>query len=154
MELYVTKKVDSIEDFTFVTTSEARLPLLHLVSPSVEICKEANGRYFVTSQEDLSHFIKLKRLICKNITNKDQEKTKLADDVVWVKPSPMMYYKNENVLVPCNRIILNHPVQLQLSCKSDDIYRLPKPYHIHNMVWTIDYVIVNKDFPWEALNNI
>lgn len=152
MELYVTKKADSSDDFSFVSSPDAVLPLLHVVTPVVEIHKDAAGGYFIveTTEGELSNMIKLKRLVCKSVGN--EEKTKMADDILWVKPSPVMYYKKDQVLVPCTRMLLNHSVRLQVSCKSDHIYRMPKPYNVTNMFWTIDVVLVDKDFPWEALS--
>lgn len=148
----MTKKVDSSEDFSFVSTTDVVLPLLHVVTPVVEIHRDAGGGYFIvdTTEGELANLIKLKRLVCKSVGS--EEKIKLADDVLWVKSSPIMYYKKGDVLVPCTRMLLNHPVRLQLSCKSDHIYRIPKPYNVTNMFWTIDVVLVDKDFPWETLS--
>jgi hypothetical protein len=159
MELYVTKKVDNAEDFSLSPLDT--LPHMHIITPLVIIKRDPNGNFYISdvpsetnTNNSVSHLIKIKKLICKQGFKKepeDPEKYKLSDDVVWVKGSPIMYYKCENTLVPCNRLILNQPIQLQISCKSTNIYSVPKPYNIYNMFFTIDYVMVDKTFKWELL---
>lgn len=164
MELYVTKKVDTGEDFSL--TPLETLPYMHIVTPPVVIKRDASGGYYIADsvQEDgstssaVNNLIKLKKLISKQGFKKDAAdetdvKYKLADDIVWVKPSPIMYYKKENILVPCNKLIVNYPVQIQISCKSENIYAVTKPYNVYNMFWTIDYVIVDKTFNIDILAN-
>jgi len=158
MELYITKKVESGDDFNIAPLDT--LPHMHIITPQVIIRRDIGGNFYISDipggeSSIVSHLIKLKKLICKQAFKKDpedSEKYKLADDIVWVKNSPIMYYKCENTYVPCNRIILNYPVQLQISCKAINIYSVGKPYNSYNMVWTIDYVIVDKTFKWEVLS--
>ena len=159
MELYITKKVDNADDFGLAPLDT--LPHMHIVTPLVIIKRDPNGNFYLsdvsnenTNSNSVSHLIKLKKLICKQGFKRDPEdleKYKLGDEIVWVKGSPIMYYKCDNTLVPCNRLILNQPVQLQISCKSTNIYSVTKPYNVYNMFWTIDYVIVDKTFKWELL---
>jgi hypothetical protein len=159
MELYVTKKVDDGADFALAALDT--LPHMHIITPQVIIKRDANGNFYLsdipseTNSNSITHLIKIKKLICKQGFKKDDndnEKYKLADDVVWVRNSPTMYYKCENMLVPCNRLILNEPVQLQISCKALNIYSVSKPYNIYNMTFTIDYIFVDKNFKWELLS--
>lgn len=158
MELYVTKKVDNGDDFSLAPLET--LPHMHIVTPTVIVKRDPNGNFYISESTGetnvVSHLMKLKKIICKQGFKKDPDesstdKYKLADDVVWVRNSPTMFYKSDNMLVPCNRLILNHPVQLQISCKSMNIYSVAKPYNVYNMFWTIDYVIVDKNFKWELL---
>jgi hypothetical protein len=160
MELYVTKKVDNGDDFSLAPLDT--LPHMHIITPPVSIRRDASGNYYIAEGADtnvVTHLMKLKRLICKQgfkkeATAEDEktlEKHKLADDIVWVKPSPTMYYKKEGLLIPCNKLLLNFPVQFQISCKSENIYSMGKPYNVYNMFWTIDYVLVDKNFNWDVL---
>lgn len=163
MNLYITKKVDSTDDFTLVPLDT--LPHMHIVTPIIIIKRDASGSFYISEvpgvQGDtniITNLIKLKRIICKqgfkkNIEDISTEKYKISDDIIWVKNSPIMYYKSETTLIPCNRIILNYPVQLQISCKSDNIYSVSKPYNVYNMFWTIDYVLVDKNFKWDMLSD-
>jgi len=161
MELYVTKKLDNGDDFSMAGLDT--LPHMHIVTPLVIIKRDPNGNFYVvdvpneanTNSNIVSHLMKLKKIICKQGFKKDpedNEKYKIGDDVVWVKSSPIMYYKCENMLVPCNKLVLNQPVQLQISCKSLNIYSVSKPYNIYNMAFTIDYIFVDKTFKWELLS--
>lgn len=158
--MYITKKVENSEDFSL--SQSDTLPYIHIITPLVVIKRDSSGNYYISDVSDennitsnyVSPLIKIKKLICKQGFKKDSddnEKYKIGDDVVWVKSSPIMYYKCENTLVPCNRLILNEPVQLQISCKSMNISSLSKPYNIYNMIFIIDYVIVDKNFKWEML---
>lgn len=163
MELYVTKKVDTGEDFSLAPLET--LPYMHIITPQVVIKRDASGSYYVADfvQEGgnptgtVNNLIKLKKLISKQGFKKDASedasdaKYKLADDIVWVKASPIMYYKRENILVPCNKLVVNYPVQLQVSCKSENIYSVSKPYNVYNMFWTVDYVLVDKNFNFDIL---
>ena len=155
MELYVTKKVDSGDDFSIAPLET--LPHMHIITPLVIIRRDASGNYYLTDTGDstsVNHLIKLKKLICKQVFKKptdSDDKYKISDDLVWVKPSPTMYYKKDTIYVACNKVLLNTPVQLQISCKSENVYSVGKPYNVYNMFWVIDYVMVDKDFKWEIL---
>lgn len=160
MELYVTKKVDSSDDFSLAPLDT--LPHMHIVTPPVILKRDASGSFYISDTADtnvVNHLIKLKKIICKQGFKKTEpteegmvpEKYKISDDIVWVKPSPTIFYKKENLYVPCNKLLFNFPVQLQISCKSDNIYHVGKPYNVYNMFWTIDYIIVDKNFDWEML---
>ncbi len=162
MELYVTKKVENGDDFTFL--SSETLPYMHVVTQQIVIKRDASGNYYITDlptentggSNCCSHLMKIKKLLCKQGFKKDSAegdaaKYKLADDILWVKASPIMFYKKDNILVPCNKIILNYPVTLQLSCKADNVYSMGKPYNVYNMFWTIDYVLVDENFNLDML---
>lgn len=160
MELYVTKKVVDSDDLVFLSSDT--LPYMHVVTQQVVIKRDASGNYYITDHQgaettpSCSHLMKIKKLLCKQGFKKDTAegdagKYKLADDILWVKASPIMFYKKENILVPCNKIVLNYPVMLQLSCKSDNVYSMGKPYNVYNMFWTIDYVLVDENFNLEML---
>jgi hypothetical protein len=159
MELYVTKKVDSGDDFSLAPLDT--LPHMHIVTPPVTIKRDASGNWYIADGADanvVSHLMKLKKIICKQGFKKPEteegssnEKYKISDDIVWVKPSPTMFYKKDNLMVPCNKVLLNFPVQLQISCKTENIYHVGKPYNVYNMFWTIDYILVDKNFNWDVL---
>lgn len=158
MEIYVTKKVDSGDDFSLSPLDT--MPHAHIITPNIIIKRDINGSYYLMEAAEntnvVTHLIKLKKLICKQSfkKNSDEDKFKIVDDIVWVRPSPTMYYKKDSILVPCNRMLLNYPVQLQISCKSENIYYISKPYNAYNLVWTIDYIMVDKDFNWDTLNGV
>lgn len=142
MEIYVTKKVDSSDDFTLAPL--VTLPHLHIITPVVIIKRDMLGNYYLSEAQDavVSNLIKLKKLIAK----KQDIKTKSTDDVIWLKPSPRMTYKKDNIIVNCSKLILDYPVQVQLSCRSDDIYTIDKPYNSFNICWTVDNITVDEKF--------
>ena len=142
MEIYVTKKVDSSDDFTLAPL--VTLPHIHIITPVVIIKRDMLGNYYLSEAQDavVSNLIKLKKLIAK----KQDIKTKSTDDVIWLKPSPRMTYKKDNIIVNCSKLILDYPVQVQLSCRSDDIYTIDKPYNSFNICWTVDNITVDEKF--------
>ena len=163
MELYVTKKVDTGEDFALAPLET--LPYMHIITPQVVIKRDASGSYYIAdyvqegsvSTGTVTNLIKLKKLISKQGFKKEtteeasDTKYKLADDIVWVKASPIMYYKKDSLMIPCNKVVINYPVQLQISCRSENIYSVSKPYNVYNMYWTIDYMIVDNTFNIDIL---
>lgn len=163
MELYVTKKVENGDDFSFLSSDT--LPYMHVVTQQVIIKRDASGNYYITdvqgseqttSTNSCSYLMKIKKLICKQGFKKENaegepNKYKLADDIIWVKASPIMFYKRDDLLVPCNKLILNYPITLQLSCKVENVYSMGKPYNVYNMFWTIDYVNVDASFNIDML---
>jgi len=160
MDIYITKKVDSSEDFSLMAVDT--LPTMHIITPPVLLRRAGNGNLFISDVEGgtspgnvVQHVSKLKKIVCKQFVKNDAElsKYKLADEVVWVHPSPIMCYKKDNMVVSCSKLLLNVPLQLQLSCKPDNVYVLPKPYNVYNMTWTIEYIMVDKSFDWATLAN-
>ncbi len=157
MELYVTKKVENGDDFSFLPSDT--LPYMHVITQQVIMKRDASGNYYIIDAPDnnsCSHLMKIKKLVCKQGFKKDtaegdSSKYKLSDDILWVKPSPIMFYKKDNMLLQCNKLVLNYPITLQLSCRADNVYSMGKPYNVYNMFWTIDYVMVDDTFNIEML---
>jgi hypothetical protein len=54
------------------------------------------------------------------------------------------------MFITLNKMVLNKPVKLQLSCKQSYMYSIDKPYNLHNMFWIIDYIIVDESFDFSA----
>lgn len=146
MELYITKKMTVDDDFVFPSCSS--LPFMHVVTPPVEIKSDAfGGLYIATCSEDPHLITKLVKL--KKIAIGKQQK--LADDIIWVKPSPLLLYKNNATKVYCTKVLLGFPMKLQLSCKQSSITTYEKPYSTSNFVWTIDTIIVPDEFDFGTL---
>lgn len=147
MEIYVTKKVESGEDFTMSTSKT--LPYVHIIVSQVIIKRDNLGNYYLSEAQDntISNLIKLKKLIAK----KQDLKHKPTDDVIWIKPSPRMTYSKNNVLIIYPKLVLDYPVQVQLSCKSDDIIIMDKPYNSYNICWTVDNITVDEKFDLNIL---
>jgi hypothetical protein len=142
MEIYVTKKVESGEDFAMSTSKT--LPYVHIIVSHVVIKRDVAGNYYLSEAKEntISNLIKIKRLI-----GKQQDlKNKPTDDVIWIKPSPRMTYSKDNLLIMYPKLILDYPVQVQLSCKSDDIITIDKPYNSYNIYWTVDNITVDDRF--------
>lgn len=157
MEIYITKKLERLDNFVPVNKN---MPYMHFITGgNVEISLDLSTRCFYISKSDNDNFfgtvIKLKKLICKNITRDKHKDTLLTDDIIWVKSSPIMYYMNKNgdIKVPCNKVPLDMPVNLQLSCNAENLHYYEKPYNSCNICFQIDYVIMPDDFDWSIFNN-
>jgi hypothetical protein len=155
MEIYCTKKAENVDDFVFDIPEG--LPYLHIKTPEVIIKCYVNGCYYIadcpTDASFLTNFIKCKKVIAKKAAckgEKEGDKLKLQDDVIWLKPSPIMIYQKRTVdeSVKSTKLILNHPVALQLSFSQEDVYYMGKPYNTFNISFTCDKVTVQDDFPW------
>lgn len=153
MELYTTKKLTSVEEFGLAPSDT--LPCMHVVTPEVIVKIDANDNMYIAECPSdplcIANLIKIKKHLCKQAFASSDDKTKIMDEILWVKPSPCMMYKKGKSQVPINRMIVNRPVRLQLSCKESYMYTMPKPYNVHNMFWSIDYVIVDETFDWNTL---
>jgi hypothetical protein len=157
MEIYSTKKLANAEDLFFDIPET--LPYLHIITPEVIVKCDNNGRFYIadcpSDKNFITNLIKLKKVICKNsfkpIDATDKDKYKLQDEILWVKQSPIMIYKDSKHTCGTTKMTLNHPISLQLSYTFNNFYGIPKPYNIYNMFWTIDYVTVSDDFKWDAL---
>jgi hypothetical protein len=157
MDIYVTKKVENAEDFAFDTPHD--MPYMHVLTPPVIIKCDHNDNFFIaecpSDPNFMSGLIKIKKVITKSMLKQEdipeKEKYKLRDDILWVKQSPMMIYKNKKTGYGTLKMLLNTPLSLQLSFKADNFSGIPKPYNLYNMYWTIDYVHVADDFNWSIL---
>lgn len=163
----MTKKLENPEDLSFGSLRET-LPSIHILTQNVIINKSPCGNYYLTGSvsadnesNSLGHLMKLKKIIAKQMfeskqvleSKSNENKLKMTDDVIWVKPSPLLYYQREGMMIPCNRVLLDYPVKLQLSLSQwKNVYSLGKPYQSCNLFWTIDFCIVDKDFDIELLN--
>ena len=148
MDIYVTKKVDSGDDFSLAPLNT--LPHVHLVITSVLIKRDMMGNYYLSDFQEpniVNNLIKLKKIILK----KQDSKTKSLDDIIWVKPSPKMIYKKNNVCINCPKLVIDFPVQLQISCNTEDVYFIDKPHCAYNICWTVDYIIVDEKFDLSIL---
>lgn len=161
MELYSTKKVANAEDLSFDVPTT--LPYLHIITPEVIVKCDYNDNFYIaecpSDPNFITHLIKIKKIVCKsalkhmNMTDKDKT-YKLQDEILWLKQSPIMIYKNEKHTCPTTKMILNHPMSLQLSFSLNNFYGIHQPYNLYNMFWTIDYVTLQNDFNWSVfLNN-
>ena len=158
MQLYITKKWGENDKFE---PASVYLPYMHICTPEVVISKDViTGAFYVSASKDESFIgamIKLKRVLCrhehKKIEQKD-DKFALTDDIIYLRPSPILYYKSgdDKIVLPCNRLLLDMPVKLQLSVDGKNIMNYPKPYSSYNLVFTIDYVTVLDDFNWNVLS--
>jgi len=157
MELYITKRFESSDKFS---PAHPTLPYMHIMTPEVVVAKDViTSSFYIASTNDVNligNLVKLKRVIAKHdfVPVDTNDKFSLTDDIIYIKPSPMMYYKNVDgtALVPCNRLVLDIPVKLQLSCDKRMITTYPKPYSSCNLYFQIDYVIVQNDFDFRVLN--
>jgi hypothetical protein len=154
MELYTTKKLYKIDDFCLAPHNT--LPSMHIITPEIILQTDINDNIYIaecpSDPSCISNLLKIKKLLCKQEFNKtDEDKSKMMDDIIWVKPSQSMQYKQGSNIVTLNKMLLNRPVKLQLSCKTSVcMYNISKPYNVHNMFWIIDYVIVDAEFDWNA----
>lgn len=157
MEIYVTKKVENADDFAFDIPQT--IPYMHVVTPEVIIKCDHNDNFYIAEcpgdPNYLANLIKIKKVICKSILkHKDvdlRDKYRLQDDVIWIKQSPIMMYKNNKNTYGTVKILLNHPVSLELSFKNENFYGFAKPYNLYNMHFTINYIHVPDDFNWAML---
>lgn len=151
MEIYTTKKISTVDEFGLAPLNT--LPCMHVVTPEIIIRVDANENLYIaesTENPDITcipNLLKIKKLLCKQKYGKE---CKLIDDIIWVKPSPGMLYKKGDMFVTLNKMVLNKPVKLQLSCKQSYMYSIDKPYNLHNMFWIIDYIIVDDSFDFSA----
>jgi hypothetical protein len=156
MELYSTKKISSVEEFGLAPLDT--LPSMHIITPDVIVKVDIHDNMYIADcpndSAGISNLIKIKKLLCKQqmLKNEDSEKVKMMDDIIWIKPAPNMLYKSGKTVIPMNRMLLNRPIKLQLSCKNNYIYNITKPYNVYNMFWSIDYVILEDSFDWNTLN--
>jgi hypothetical protein len=151
MELYTTKKLTIDDEFTLPPVQS--LPYVHVITPLVDIKTDINGNLYIASSEDpncIANLVKLKKIILKQEFAAASEKVKLTDDVIWVKPSPIMQYKNSNNRVFFNKMLTNMPVKLHICCKKQNMISYEKPYSSVNMFWTIDTVTVDDTFDFNV----
>ena len=157
MDIYVTKKVENADDFAFDIPDG--LPYMHVLTPPVIVKCDHNDNFFIAECPSDPNFItgliKIKKVITKHMIKQedipDKDKYKLRDDILWIKQSPMMIYKNSKNGYGTLKMVLNTPLSLQLSFKAANFSGIPKPYNLYNMFWTIDYVNVPDDFNWNML---
>ena len=157
MEIYCTKKVENVDGFQFDVPDT--LPYIHIITPEVIIRCDHNDNFYIadcpSDPNFIPNIIKFKKVMAKNSSNQkeDKEKPKLQDDIIWIKPSPIMIYKKAgtNEHVKFNKVLLNHPMSLQLSYKQSNYTYLPKPYNTYNIFMTCDIVKVADDFDWNVL---
>lgn len=152
MDIYITKKASTDDGFTLAPLDS--LPHMHIITSDVVVKKDANANLYIATSEDqncIPNLIKLKKVLLKQQFKEDPDKPKLLDDVIWIKPSPIMFYKKGATLVPFNKMVTGLPIKLQISCKTSNMYAIEKPYNSYNMYWTVDYVIVDDQFDWNIL---
>jgi hypothetical protein len=152
MDIYITKKNTTDDAFTLAPLDS--LPHMHIVTCPVIVKTDANGNLYIATSEDqnaIPNLIKLKKVLLKQQFKEDPDKPRLLDDIIWIKPSPIMYYKKEKIMVPFNKMITGMPLKLQLSCKTMNMYSLDKPYNSYNMYFTVDYVMVDDKFDWNII---
>ncbi len=163
MEVYCTKKVENVEGFQFDVPDS--LPFIHIITPEVIIRCDHNDNFYIadcpSDPNFIPNIIKFKKVMAKNSCHskddkdkeKEKEKAKLQDDIIWIKPSPIMIYKKQttNEHVKFNKVLLNHPMALQLSYTQSNYSFLPKPYNTYNIFMTCDVVKVPDDFNWSVL---
>ena len=159
MEVYCTKKVENVEGFQFDVPDS--LPFIHIITPEVIVKCDHNDNFYIadcpSDPNFIPNIIKFKKVMAKNsykeITKED--KAKLQDDVIWIKPSPIMIYKKQGATaseyMKFNRMLLNHPLSLQLSYTQGNFQYLPKPYNTYNIFMVCDVVKVPDDFNWNIL---
>lgn len=157
MEVYCTKKVENVEDFQFDVPDT--LPFIHIITPEVIVKCDHNDNFYIADCPSDPNFIpnivKFKKVMAKN-SYKDiskEDKAKLQDEILWIKPSPVMIYKkqNKNEYIKFNKMLLNHPFSLQLSYTQSNFHYLPKPYNTYNIIMLCDFVKVQDDFDWSIL---
>jgi hypothetical protein len=141
MEIYITKKMTPDDELTFPALDT--LPHVHIVTTPVTILSDGCGNYYIAEEATMiSKLLKFKKAIVKQ---------KLTDDIIWVKPSPIMQYKNNKHKVYCSKMIIGVPVKVQLSCRQSNVITYEKPYQTANLVWTIDAVFVDDNFDFQVL---
>jgi hypothetical protein len=146
MELYTTKKLTIDDELTIPTVSS--LPYIHVITPLVDIKSDINGNLYIASSEDpncIANLVKLKKILLKQ-EFANEPKIKMTDDVIWVKPSPMMLYKNATNKVYFSKMLTGMPLKLHITCKKQNMIAYDKPYSSVNMIWTIDTVTVDDSF--------
>jgi hypothetical protein len=155
MELYTTKKLTLDDDFSIPTISS--LPYIHVITPLVDIKNDINGNLYIASSEDpncIANLVKLKKIILKQeFESAENKKIKLTDDVIWIKPSAMMMYKNSTNKIYLNRILTGIPVKIHITCKKYNMISYDKPYNSVNMVWSVDTITVDDAFDFNLLIN-
>lgn len=159
MEVYCTKKVEGADGFAFDVPDT--LPYIHLITPEVIVRCDHNDNFYIADCPSdptfIQNIIKFKKVISKSALKNadserlDKDKAKLQDEVVWIKPSPMMVYKKQKEHLSFNKMLLNHPMRLQLSYTSPNFQYLSKPYNTYNVFFTCDFVHVPEDFAWSIL---
>lgn len=150
MELYTTKKLTTDDDLTIPPI--ASLPYLHVITPLVEIKGDMNGNLYIASSEDpncIANLVKLKKILLKQ-EYPNEAKIKMTDDVIWVKPSPMMLYKNSSNKVYFGKVLTGLPVKLHIICKKQNMISYDKPYSSVNMIWSIDTITVEDTFDFNV----
>ncbi len=162
MDVYCTKKIEGAEGFTFDVPDT--LPYIHIITPEVVVRCDHNDNFYIadcpSDPSFISNLIKFKKVIAKSSlkhaledkTFIEKEKVKQQDDVIWIKPSPIMIYKKPNEHVKFNKMLLNHPLSLQLSYQFSNFNYLAKPYNMYNVCFTCDVVNVKEDFNWSILS--
>lgn len=150
MELYTTKKLTSVDEFCLAPLDT--LPSLHIITPEVLVGVDANDNMYITDCPSdpacIPNLVKIKKLLIKQHFKTEG---KLMDEVVWIRPSPTLVYKCGANIVGLNKVLLNKPIKLQLSCKSGYMYSMGKPYNVNNMFWQVDYVHVDETFDWNSV---
>lgn len=156
MEIYCTKKVENVEGFQFDVPDT--LPYIHIITPEVVIRCDHNDNFYIADCPSdptfIPNIIKFKKVMAKNSSSVSKEdKAKLQDEIIWIKPSPIMVYKKTGTSehAKFNKVLLNHPMSLQLSYTQGNYTYLPKPYNTYNIYMTCDIVKVAEDFNWGNL---
>ena len=149
----MTKKIDASDEFNL--PPHDTLPSIHVITPLVTIKNDNNGNLFIASSEDancINSLVKLKKLLLKQNEQIDTSiKFKLTDDLICVRPSPLMMYTNNKTRVFCNKMITDVPFKLQLSCKKHNMITYDKPYSSVNLTWVIDAVYVSDTFDFSIV---
>ena len=156
MELYITKKLTDISEFSIDTIKNNELPYMHILTPIVELKNDINNNLYIASSEDpnfINNLVKIKKLIIKQ-QFPDETKIKLTDDITWLKPSPILKYKADSNKMYFNKVLTGLPMKLQLVCNSNNITVYDTPYSSYNLHWTIDTIILNNDFDLNILQKI
>ena len=68
MELYITKKLTDISEFSIDTIKDNELPYMHILTPIVELKNDINNNLYIASSEDpnfINNLVKIKKLIIK-----------------------------------------------------------------------------------------
>lgn len=163
MEVYCTKKVENAEDLHLDIPSS--LPYLHIMTPEVIVRSDHNGSFYIaecpSDASFIPNFVKFKKIIAKNavkhvmetsaLDTVEKDKLKLQDDVIWIKPASHMMYKKRNEHVKLPKILLHHPVILQLTFSASSLTHIIKPYNTYNIHFSIDLVTVPETFDWNML---
>lgn len=163
MEVYCTKKVENAEDLHLdIPTS---LPYLHIVTPEVIVRNDHNGNFYISECPSdvtfISNFVKFKKIIAKKaikhvmetspLDTVEKDKLKLQDDVIWIKPSANLIYKKPNEHVKLPKMLLHHPIILQLTFSASSLTHIIKPYNTYNIYFSCDCVSVQDSFDWNLL---